>query len=53
VDEDQKRPIGRSGCMVKYPLVVGVGDFVVFERCHLRGIGVEVELGIGVDDVGF
>jgi hypothetical protein len=26
---------------------------VVFERCHLRGIGVEVELGIGVDDVGF
>lgn len=48
MDEDQKGAIRGSRCVVEDLLVVGVGDFVVFER---RGhvCGVEVELvGVGV-----
>jgi hypothetical protein len=46
--EDQKGTIRRSRCVVKDLLLVGVGDFVIFERRHLCGVEVEFGVGVGI-----
>jgi hypothetical protein len=48
MDKDQKRAIGRSRCVVEDLLVVGVGDFLIFERGHVCGVEVEFEAGVGI-----
>ena len=55
MDEDQKGAIRGSRCVVEDLLVVGVGDFVVFERRgHICGVEVEfVGVGVGMLELVF
>lgn len=55
MDKDQKGTILGSRCVVEDLLVVGVGDFVVFERRgHICGVEVEfVGVGVGMLELVF